>query len=318
MKQKSKMHPLLVLFIAFTLGLLVFNGDTLLQLMSSIPLPAASSFVPEEAQGKLQVFFFDVGQGDSQLLRIPRGDGYLDILVDTGENAYVPGLISRLEDLGVERLEALVVTHPHTDHMGGAASVLSRLPVSVLYLPEIPESQTPTTVSYERMLEAAAERGVPLEYPVAGEELPVGEKASLAVLAPERGAAFEEMNNYSLVLRLDYGESSFLFTGDGEKESEKIMVEAGYPLGVDVLACGHHGSKTSSSADFLRACLPRFAVISCGRDNSYGHPHEGTLKKLKLLETQVFRTDEQSTILAASDGSTLQFFPGLKTIERKD
>lgn len=276
--------------------------------------PGTVSFSPAEKPKGLEVYFLDVGQGDSELIRLPNGEGVFHILIDTGEYAYADSLTEGLRALGVEKIDALICSHPHTDHMGCMARIVQRFEIGSFYMPRLPDEKVPTTSAYEALLNALEKKGLtatPLEQNTV---IPCPAGASLQVSAPQRGADWEDLNNYSGVLRLTYGETSFLFTGDAEKESEALVLEDGYEISADVLKCGHHGSRTSTSAKFLKAVNPRYAVISCGKDNSYGHPHEGTLEKLQKLGTTVYRTDEDQTVLAKSDGTTVTFETGLPSI----
>lgn len=282
--------------------------------ITSIPLPEGAA---ESAQG-LEVYFLDVGQGDSQLIRIPGEGGYFDVLIDTGEYEYADGLTAYLRDLGVEKIGALVCSHPHTDHMGCMARIVERFDIGSLYMPQLPEEQAPTTRAYEKLLDAAAEKDLRVIrlHEDALLESPAG--AQFQVMAPRVDADWDGANNYSAVIRLVYGETSFLFTGDAEAESEKVILEDGYGVGADVLKCGHHGSSSSTSQAFLEAVDPLYAVISCGAGNSYGHPHRETLQSLRERDVTVYRTDEDGTVLAKSDGKDITFETGLPSVPGKD
>lgn len=278
--------------------------------ITSIPLPESAA---EGTQG-LEVHFLDVGQGDSQLIRIPGEGGYFDVLIDTGEYGYADGLTDYLRDLGVGEIDALVCSHPHTDHMGCMARIVERFDIGSLYMPQLPEDQTPTTRAYEKLLDAAADKDLTVIrlHEDALMESPAG--AQFQVMAPRMDADWEGANNYSAVIRLVYGETSFLFTGDAESESEKTILEDGYGVSTDVLKCGHHGSSSSTTKAFLDAVDPLYAVISCGEGNSYGHPHRETLQSLQKRDIPVYRTDKDGTILAKSDGKNITFETGLPSV----
>lgn len=251
------------------------------------------------ASGTLEVYFFDVGQGDSELIRLPGGE---NILIDAGTSSTEDELVGELRSLGAETLDLVVATHPHADHIGGMAAVIDAFDVRQVVMPRISESDTPTTKTYENLLQSIADKGLTITPAEPGDELLSSGGAVLTVLAPN-GEDYGDLNNYSVVLRLTYGEDSFLFTGDAEEASEEEMLSLDWPLTATVLKCGHHGSETSTSPAFLDAVSPQYAVISCGVDNDYGHPDAVTLEKLEAAGVEVFRTDRQGTILASTEGS---------------
>ena len=251
------------------------------------------------ASGPLEVYFFDVGQGDSELIRLPGGE---NILIDAGTSSTEDELVGELRSLGAETLDLVVATHPHADHIGGMAAVIDAFDVRQVVMPRISESDTPTTKTYENLLQSIADKGLTITPAEPGDELLSSGGAVLTVLAPN-GEDYGDLNNYSVVLRLTYGEDSFLFTGDAEEASEEEMLSLDWPLTATVLKCGHHGSETSTSPAFLDAVSPQYAVISCGVDNDYGHPDAVTLEKLEAAGAEVFRTDLQGSILASTDGS---------------
>lgn len=251
------------------------------------------------ASGTLEVYFFDVGQGDSELIRLPGGE---NILIDAGTSSTEDELVGELRSLGAETLDLVVATHPHADHIGGMAAVIDAFDVRQVVMPRVSESDTPTTKTYENLLQSIADKGLTITPAEPGDELLSSGGAVLTVLAPN-GEDYGDLNNYSVVLRLTYGEDSFLFTGDAEEASEEEMLSLDWPLTATVLKCGHHGSETSTSPAFLDAVSPQYAVISCGVDNDYGHPDAVTLEKLEAAGVEVFRTDRQGTILASTDGS---------------
>lgn len=308
------------------LGLVVFlalfwyaqeNGlmDDLAPKQTSITQTASTGAFPEIDEDELVVYFLDVGQGNSTLVRIPNGDGtpYF-MLIDTGEYEYADGLTETLQTLGVEQIDALVCSHQHSDHMGCMARIIQRFPVEEFYLPQLPDESVPTTAAYESLLQAAYESDLTVVALARGTEIDCPDTVSIDVLAPEPDAGWDDLNNFSGVLRLVFGETSFLFPGDAEQDSEAIMLENGAALSADVLLCGHHGSKTSGSQDFLSAVFPDYAIISCGLGNSYGHPHQETLEKLQELGTEILETDEDGTILAVSDGSTIRITTDLPSV----
>ena len=287
----------LALLVVAAAGILRYLGvDWNTLLPAGAGAPAASQTAPE---GTLQVYYFDVGQADSELICLPTGE---HILIDAGTSSTQEELVRQLRSLGAETLDLVVATHPHADHIGGMAAVLEALTVEQIVMPVTSDSSTPTTQTYETLLDAIEAEGLTVTPAQAGEEIWNGGGASLQVLAPN-AQSYGDLNDYSVVLRLAYGADSFLFTGDAEETSEEEMLSRGWTLNATVLKCGHHGSETSTSQPFLDAVRPQYAVISCGVDNDYGHPDQVTLDRLEAAGAEVFRTDLQGTIVAFTEGS---------------
>ncbi|PWL99016.1 MAG: competence protein ComE [Clostridiales bacterium] len=258
--------------------------------------------ITEASVTDLQVHYIDVGQADSILVRIPTENGTKNMLIDAGTSEGYPAsnIENYLSGLGISELEYLVITHPHLDHIGAADEVITNFSIQNIIMPECEAS----TASFLRVLSAMDEKGLTYIPSEAGKTYTIGE-ASFTILGPVDAAAVnpDDANNYSVVIRLDFGDTSFIFTGDAETASEEEML-AHFPASdfkCNVLKVGHHGSTTSTSDAFLAACDPSLAVISCGKDNSYGHPHGETLDKLEAAGIPVLRTDEEGTIVLCSD-----------------
>ena len=250
---------------------------------------------PADVSGTAAVHFIDVGQGDSIL--ITTADGAM--LIDTGEAENAQTVIDYIRAQGVTRLDYAMATHPHSDHMGGMAKVIDALPIGEFLAPDV----THTTVSFERMLDALEARGLGITTPAVGARFTLG-GCVFTVLSPENPSE-NDLNNASLVLRMDYGGTSFLFTGDAESAAEKEMLASGLDLDCDVLKTGHHGSGTSSTKAFLAAVSPDIAVISCGTGNNYGHPHADAVSRLEAAGAAILRTDWEGTIVLVTDGQTI-------------
>ena len=277
------------------------------------PAPqAATSSVSASAASSTQamIYYLDVGQGDSELIRLPGGE---NILIDTGTGETADKLVSLLQELGVKRVDHLIATHPHEDHIGGMESVVRKIPVGKIYMPKVADKQIPTTRTYEGLIDAISDKKMKITQAKAGMTIPLSGQAKLELLAPN-GTQYDDLNNYSVVAKLTYGQKTFLFTGDAEKLSEKEMLGKNYDLKCDVLKCGHHGSSSSTSAAFLKAVSPQFAVISCGLNNDYGHPNKEVLSRLQKAGVKVYRTDLQGTILARCDGRSITFETGQKSL----
>ena len=289
-----------ILIIASVSGIRLHWNDILSNATGTVAIP----------EGSTSVYFIDVGQGDCELIRTPDGQ---NILIDAGTNATGDKLVQYLEQLGVEQIDTLIATHPHEDHIGGMDEVVNAFPIGDVYLPKVADSQTPTTRTYERLLEAIADKGLSITPGRGGMTILDDDGIKLEFLAPNADS-YADLNSYSIVAKLTCGQKSFLFTRDAEADSEEERLHAGYDLRSDVLKCGHHGSSTSTSAAFLQAVQPTYAVISCGVDNDYGHPHRETLDKLNDAGVQIYRTDEQDTILAVCDGTDVTFQTGLGSL----
>ena len=246
---------------------------------------------PTDADGGLAVHFLDVGQADCILIQ--QGDHAM--LIDAGNNSDDELITTYLQNAGVLHLDYAVGTHPHEDHIGALDTVLKNFPVQNLLMPRVQAS----TGTFEDVLDAAIEKGLSITAPKAGDTFPLGN----AVLTAVNNYTGDDLNDHSIMLRLTYGDVSFLFTGDAEVPAEQAALATGLPLRSDVLKVGHHGSSTSTSDAFLSAVSPTYAVISCGADNDYGHPHDETMEK--LAEYEIYRTDLQGTIVARSDGSKI-------------
>lgn len=248
-------------------------------------------------EAELTVSFIDVGQGDATLIEC----GNEAMLIDAGLYSERQAVTSYIAQRGIESLSYCVATHPHADHIGGMSEVIYSFDVDTLVYPVCDADSD----SWNYVLDACDEKGVSYLNPEPDDTFTLGD-ATITVLSPEINADYDNLNDYSLVLMLEYGNVSFLFTGDAEKKVEKELID-NYYLSADVLKCGHHGSSTSSCTEFIDAVNPAAAVISCGKNNEYGHPHKETLKTLKDRDIEIYRTDLSSTIVALSDGDTITF-----------
>lgn len=244
--------------------------------------------------GVLTVRFLNVGQGDSVLLACNGAA----MLLDGGSVSEGQFLVSRLNRLGVQTLNYVVNTHPDEDHCGGLAGVLAKYPAEHVYA-SVTEH---TTKAFSNVVKYAEQQDKQIEVPEAGDSWGLGD-ATVTVIGPV--AQYDDTNNGSLVLRVDYGETSFLFTGDMEKQAEADLLASGANVRADVLKVGHHGSVTSTSDSFLAAVQPSIAVISAGEGNDYGHPHKETMQKLEAYPLTIYRTDTQGEIIVKSDAMTL-------------
>lgn len=249
-----------------------------------------------QAKAILKIHFIDVGQGDSILIQSPEGE---NLLIDGGEKEEGKKVADYLKAQGVKELAAIVATHPHSDHIGGLVEVIDTFSVAKVYLPAVTHSSR----TFEDLLYAIKDQKLKISTARAGVSIPL--KGLQAEFLAPRSKQYEDLNNYSAVLRLSYGKNVFLFMGDAEKESEAQIMQSGINLKADLIKLGHHGSSSSSSPDFLAAAVPRYAVIMCGTANDYGHPHQETLAVLNKLKVGVYRTDQDGNIVISSDGSQI-------------
>jgi competence protein ComEC len=266
-------------------------------LAASLVLQFMPSRQPEPSTASnLQVTFLDIGQADSTLIQCNGSS----MLIDAGTNNTADKLVNTFKSERIRKFEVVVGTHPHEDHIGGLDAVISNFDISKIYLPRV----STTTRTFIDMMQAIQSKGLSVTDPQPGASFNLG-SAACTILAPILPVAEDDLNNYSIVIRLLYGSVSFLFAGDAQAESEKKMLAGNFTLKSDVLKVGHHGSNSSTTPDFLKAVSPRYAVIMVGAKNDYGHPHQETLDRLNKAGVTIYRTDLNGNIKFISDGSNL-------------
>ena len=286
------------------MSLIIFSSLLALPACSASGSAEKGEFLPEAQndtvyalvgdEGELRVSFIDVGQGDSEFIELPNGE---TLLIDAGTNETGADVVNYIESLGYSSIDYVVGTHPHEDHIGGLDDVIRTFDIGSVYMPKV----TADTKTFEDVLDAVDEKGLTINTAKAGVTLVDGDGLSIKMLAPVLDE-YDNTNDYSAVIKVVYGDTSFLFTGDAEEYAESLITG---DVNADVLKVGHHGSSTSTGEAFLERASPSYAVISCGLGNSYGHPHTETIEKLGGIP--VFRTDEMGTIVATSDGSEISF-----------
>lgn len=243
----------------------------------------------------VEVHFIDVGQGDAIL--IEAGDA--SMLIDAGENNKGSIVVDYLKQCNISNLDYVIGTHPHSDHIGGLDTVLEAISVDKVIMPSVSH----TTKTFEDLLDIIEEKNLKITKPVVGNEYELG-PADFTIIAPN-STNYEDLNDYSVGIKLTYGSNSFLFTGDAGSISEEEMLENGIDLTADVLKLAHHGSAYSSTEGFLDSVNPTYAVICVGADNEYDHPHSKTLQSIKDRGIKLYRTDTQGTVVFTSDGKTI-------------
>lgn len=246
----------------------------------------------------MQVHFLDVGQADCTLIQTEERA----MLIDAGNWEDQEMVLTYLEEQGIEKLDYVIGTHPHEDHIGAMGAVIRQYEVGTLILPD----KIHTTAVYEDMLEAAREKKLSVTLAEVGKNYKLGADAEFSIVAPVKDYG-DNLNDWSVGVRVTYGDDSFLFCGDAETAAEEDMLKSGEVLEAEVLKVSHHGSSTSNTPAFLEAVHPAYGVISCGTDNSYGHPHSRVLDELEKQGAEIYRTDEQGTIVAFATGSGVTF-----------
>lgn len=255
---------------------------------------------------KLKVHFIDVGQGDSEFLELPNGQ---TMLIDAGEAEYGSGIVSYIKGLGHTKIDYLIASHPHADHIGGMATVVNGLNIGKIYMPK----KSTTTKTFEGLLTAIKNKGLQVNTAKAGQNLLKAGNLNIDIIAPVNITG-DDLNQYSAVVKVTYGANRFLFMGDAGSTSE---AQISADVSADVLKVGHHGSNTSTSQTFLNKVRPKYAVIEVGKGNSYGHPTAATLTKLQNIGAAIYRTDNDGTIIFTSDAKTITINKKSATIKQQ-
>lgn len=253
-----------------------------------------------DEENRFSVHFIDVGQGDCTLVLC----GEKALLIDAGENGHETEVLNYLRSMKIDKLDYIVATHQHSDHIGGIPEVLEEYEADNIIMPRLTKAQTPTNSTYTAFLKALQNTDAKIISAKPDLKYTLGD-AEFEILGPVTDDC-EDINSMSAVTKITYGQNTFLVTGDAERDEELEIIENGSNLDCDVLKAGHHGSSTSSCKDFLDAVTPEICVISCGADNDYGHPHEKAVNRILKHTDEIYRTDICGSIVMTSDGENIE------------
>ncbi|GIM30322.1 metallo beta-lactamase superfamily lipoprotein [Clostridium polyendosporum] len=247
------------------------------------------------SRDNLLVHYIDVGQGDSILIQV----NDKNLLIDAGSKDSQDKLMDYLKSRGIQNLDYVVATHPHEDHIGGMAQIIKNFNIGKFYAPKV----TSTTKTFQNMMSQLKNKSLKVTVIKAGmgNDINLGENTKVEVYSPV-SEKYNDLNDYSPIMKITYGKTSFLFTGDAEKLVEKEVLQKGHDVKADVLKLGHHGSTTSTGKEFLSKVNPKIGVISVGANNDYGHPHKETLQSLQQANIKIYRTDKDGTVVLSSNG----------------
>ncbi|SJZ96117.1 MBL fold metallo-hydrolase [Selenihalanaerobacter shriftii] len=254
------------------------------------------------------VHFIDVGQADATLLQFPNDQ---IMLIDGGNNDDGKRVVNYIKRLGINKIDYLIGTHPHEDHIGGLDNIIYNFKIGKVYMPRV----THNTKSFEDLLLAIKDKQRKILVAKAGVKLINKENLKVKIIGPIKND-YGDLNNWSAVIQVKHGDNSFLFTGDAEAQAERDLIKKRDNLKVDLLKVGHHGSNTSTTQEFLEQVNPEYAIISVGLNNNYGHPSPFILKKLKDRKISIYRTDKQGIIIAISDGKQIKFNKSAISLKR--
>ncbi|MBQ2903805.1 MAG: MBL fold metallo-hydrolase [Clostridia bacterium] len=294
---KNKKIIYLVIILIISIVSAIFGVDNYDKLFDGEPFVGTQVHEVEPTE-YINVHYIDVGQGDCSLIEC----GGKTMLIDAGENGHETKVLDYLRLQNIEKLDYIIASHQHSDHIGGLPEVLDEIGTDIIIMPRLTKEQTPTNSTYTAFLKSVKNSDAKVIASEVGAKYSLGD-AEFEILGPVTDDA-EDLNNMSVVVKLTYGEKSFLFTGDAEKEEEREILATGADLDCDVLKVGHHGSGTSSSTDFLKAVTPEICVIQVGADNDYGHPHENIVERLAKYADDIYRNDICGDIVISSDGKT--------------
>mgnify|MGYP003293732195 FL=1 len=252
-------------------------------------------------KNQMTIHYIDVGQGDCILIQVNNKN----LLIDSGPSSNRKSLLDYLENLNIKKLDYIIATHPHEDHIGNMDTIIRRYNIGSFYSPKVTHSST----TFENMISSLVDKNLKINILNRGVTgINLGENTSVSVYSPLENLYSDNLNDYSPIIKITFLNNSFLFTGDAEISTENTVLSQNENLKCDILKIGHHGSSTSTSPDFITAVNPSVAIISVGKNNPYGHPTPEIISLLNSLNIKTIRTDINGSIIAISDGSNIKIY----------
>lgn len=288
---KRNFFEILIILLAF---LIINNQDKIKNLFNQNNNQNQNDYINTN-NDLLKVHYLDVGQGDSIFIELPNNE---TMLIDAAESYQSENIINYLKNLNYQKIDYVIGTHPHTDHIGGLKDIINTFEIGKIYMPKV----VSTTKTYESLLMAIKDKNLKINTAKAGTSIIDTDALKINILAPNNNT-YTELNNYSVVTKITYGTTKFLFMGDAEKLSENEIKE---DVTADVIKIGHHGSNTSSSIDFIKKVNAKYGIISVGLNNKYNLPKEETITNWENSGTKIYLTSTNGTIRASSDGTNIK------------
>ena len=288
---KRNFFEILIILLAF---LIINNQDKIKNLFNQNNNQNQNDYINTN-NDLLKVHYLDVGQGDSIFIELPNNE---TMLIDAAESYQSENIINYLKNLNYQKINYVIGTHPHTDHIGGLKDIINTFEIGKIYMPKV----VSTTKTYESLLMAIKDKNLKINTAKAGTSIIDTDALKINILAPNN-STYTELNNYSVVTKITYGTTKFLFMGDAEKLSENEIKE---DVTADVIKIGHHGSNTSSSIDFIKKVNAKYGIISVGLKNKYNLPKEETITNWEKSGTKIYLTSTNGTIRASSDGTNIK------------
>lgn len=288
---KRNFFEILIILLAF---LIINNQDKIKNLFNQNNNQNQNDYINTN-NNLLKVHYLDVGQGDSIFIELPNNE---TMLIDAAESYQSENIINYLKNLNYQKIDYVIGTHPHTDHIGGLKDIINTFEIGKIFMPKV----VSTTKTYESLLMAIKDKNLKINTAKVGTSIIDTDALKINILAPNN-SIYTELNNYSVVTKITYGTTKFLFMGDAEKLSENEIKEN---VTADVIKIGHHGSNTSSSIDFIKKVNAKYGIISVGLNNKYNLPKEETITNWENSGTKIYLTSTNGTIRASSDGTNIK------------